>query len=264
MTVKLKNQINKQKKTKEGRGVLNRIINNLPFEAHLPGYNYCGPGTKLKQRLDRGDKGINQLDEACKEHDIAYSQNKNIVDRHSADKILAEKAWARVKAKDSGFGERASSWLVTNAMKTKIKTGMGCFKKGVKKTLNKVIQEAKLAIKGCNSENQKSVIKKALKTVKKLNKNRKLIKVPRVIPVPKTGGIIPLIPIFAGLSAAGALAGGAAGISKAINEAKNAKKLLHESERHNKTMEAIALRGNGLHLKPYKQGLGLYIKPKNW
>lgn len=35
-------------------------------EWHLPGYNYCGPGTKVVTRLVRGDKGINNLDEGCK------------------------------------------------------------------------------------------------------------------------------------------------------------------------------------------------------
>ncbi|CAB3252646.1 unnamed protein product [Arctia plantaginis] len=51
------------------------------------------------------------------------------------------------------------------------------------------------------------------------------IKLPRVIPIRETGGVLPLIPIFVGLSAAGALAGGAAGIAKTINEFKMAKNL---------------------------------------
>ena len=33
-----------------------------------------------------------------------------------------------------------------------------------------------------------------------------------------------------------------------------------ENERHNKTIESIAM-GKGLYLKPYKQGFGLYLKP---
>ena len=55
-----------------GKGLGNKIINNLPFELHLPGYQYCGPGTKLTEPLARGDPGINPLDAACKDHDIAY------------------------------------------------------------------------------------------------------------------------------------------------------------------------------------------------
>lgn len=260
----ISNKKNFEKRGATSGGFLNSLINKLPFEAHLPGYNYCGPGTKLQKRLSRGDKGINHLDEACKEHDIAYSQSNSIGDRHLADKILTEKAWQRVKAKDSGFGERTNAWLVTNAMKMKVKTGLGCSKKLKKKNLKKVIQDAKIAIKGYKPEKEKDAIKIALKAAKNLTKKRKLIRLPRVIPMPKIGGVLPLIPIFAALSAVGALSGGAAGIAKAINDAKNAKKQLSESERHNKTMESIALRGKGLYLKPYKQGFGLYLShPKN-
>ncbi|KAK9680973.1 hypothetical protein QE152_g38686 [Popillia japonica] len=55
-----------------------------------------------------------------------------------------------------------------------------------------------------------------------------------------------------------ALSGGAAAIAKAVNQANQAKKQLSEAERHNKTMESIAM-GKGLYLKPYKKGLGLYL-----
>ena len=91
---------------------------------------YCGPGTKLSKRLARGDKGINSLDSACKEHDIAYSQNQNsIEERNKADLILADKAWERVKSSDAGFGERATALVATNIMKAKSKLEMGCSKK---------------------------------------------------------------------------------------------------------------------------------------
>ena len=85
---------------------------------------------------------------------------------------------------------------------------------------------------------------------------------PRILPVSqKIGGFFHyLIPLFAGLSATGALAGGAAGVAKAISDAKAARHQLEESQRHNKAMEAIAL-GKGLYLKPYKSGYGLYLRP---
>jgi len=53
-------------------------------EFHIPGYNFCGPGTKVFTRLIRGDKGINKLDEACKCHDIEYLMHAG------DDKSLAE------------------------------------------------------------------------------------------------------------------------------------------------------------------------------
>lgn len=100
-----------------------------------------------------------------------------------------------------------------------------------------------------------SALNIAIKTVRAEKGN---IKAPRVIQIPKTGGILPLLPIFAGLSALGGLSGGIAGITKAVNDARAAKQQLLENQRHNKTMEAIAM-GKGLYLKPYKTGLGLFL-----
>lgn len=248
-------------------GFINSLINKLPIELHLPGYNFCGPGTKLHNRLARGDKGVNLLDEACREHDISYSQNKELNHRHQADNVLLNKAWERVLSNNSSLGEKANAYLVLNAMKAKLKLGMS-LRKVVKKKkvhLRNVIKDVRKMVKLAKPTNDQNAIAIALKASKKLIKSSgKRLKLPRVIPVPKKiGGILPLIPIFAGLSALGALSGGAAGIAKAVNDAKSSKKQLNESERHNKLMEAIALKGRGLYLQPYKKGFGLYLKPKN-
>ena len=54
---------------------------------------------------------------------------------------------------------------------------------------------------------------------------RRQVRAPRILPLPsKIGGVSPLIPIFSGLSPLGALAGGAAGIAKAVKVASAAKK----------------------------------------
>lgn len=269
----------------KGKGLVNKIINKLPFELHIPGYQYCGPGTKLAKRLARGDPGINQLDAACKEHDIAYSNNReNLEARHEADKVLAEKAWQRVQSKDAGIGEKAAAWSVNKIMKLKRRFGMGLKSKkkkkktggrkrksnvksiGKKKKMNK-----KVALRKIVGEAKKSMtvggdpIKTAMigarQAVKKSG-GRKNIRLPRILPVPvKTGGIIPfMIPLFAGLSATGALAGGAAAIAKAVNSASAAKNQLAESKRHNAKMEEIAI-GKGLYLRPYRRGMGLYLRP---
>lgn len=114
-----------RKHRSKGRGVVNSLINKLPFELHIPGYQYCGPGTKLHKRLARGDPGINPLDKACREHDIAYNQSSDLEDRHKADYLIEQRAWERVLAKDAKLGEKAAAWGVTNAMKVKRKLGMG-------------------------------------------------------------------------------------------------------------------------------------------
>lgn len=260
----------------KGEGLLNSVISNLPFELHLPGnYQYCGPGTRLKERLERGDPGINLLDKACKEHDIAYSKHKDLTNRHIADKILQEAAWERVKSEDAGLGEKTSAWFVTNAMKVKRKLGAGhCSssprrrrarktrgaKRGGKLPFMKLIRNMSREI---GSAGGKEALKIARQYVKKAG-GRKKISVPRIIPLPKkTGGILPLLPlIFGGLSALGTIVGGSSAVVKAVNDAKSKSKMLDEAVRHNKTMEAISLgkKGSGLYLKKHRGGLGLYVK----
>ena len=113
--------------------LLNRAINALPVELHIPGYQFCGPGTRLRKRLERGDRGINPLDAACREHDIAYSQSNERADRHVADRVLADRAWERIAAKDSTLGEKAAATAVWAAMKAKTKLGMGMTKRRTKR-----------------------------------------------------------------------------------------------------------------------------------
>lgn len=260
---------------RKGGGILNSIVNKIPFEMHIPGYQYCGPGTNLKKRLARGDPGINPLDQACKQHDISYSIYKNGPRRYEADKLLAKKAWDRVRAGDASAGERASALAVAAAMKTKMgltKIGgkLGKLKpknkkkKTKKRSFASLIKKAKIALKKSKPTTVQKAVDVALKSVR--GANRADFMRPRIIPIPKTGGVLPLIPIFAGLSALGALMGGTSSIIKTVNETKQAKEALNESQRHNRMMEAVSLgkhptTGAGLYLKPYKKGYGLYLKP---
>lgn len=260
----------------QGNGLVNSIINKLPFELHLPSYNFCGPGTKLKERLARGDRGINQLDEACREHDIAYSKSNNLNYRHTADKILGEKSWQRFRAKDSTLPEKINSLLVTSMMKAKSTLGMGISSKTktkkvrqcprIKKTnlFKNAVKEARAAIKNLNTEDSNKLATTALHAARQIiKKKRRSITLPRVIPIPKVGGLLPLLPILAGLSAVGSLTGGVAGMAKAINDSKIGRQQLEENRRHNKAMETIKLKqGKGLYLKPYKTGLGLFLSPQ--
>lgn len=258
-----------------GCGLLNRSIDKLPFEVHIPGYRFCGPGTRLQKRLSRGDIGINPLDESCKQHDIAYDQFSELENRHKADQILTKRAFERVRSSDATLGERLAALAVGSAMKMKVKLGMGAccqhtklgggqrkrklkgkrVKKGGAIPFRKFIRKGWDVIKNTKPINILKAARLALNHVRGLSRR---VASPRIIPVPKTGGFLPLIPIFAGLSALGALSGGAAGIAKAVQEAKTAQSQLKEAQRHNASMEAIAL-GKGLYLKPYRKGLGLYL-----
>lgn len=130
-------------------------------------------------------------------------------------------------------------------------------KKQKKIGLTKAIGHIKKQISQQKPNTLGDAIQVALKSAKNF-KNK--IKTSRVVKIPKSGGVLPLIPIFAALSALGGLSSGAATIASAVNKARAAKQQLEESQRHNKTMEAIAM-GKGLYLKPYKTGLGLFLRP---
>lgn len=220
---------------KTGSGLINKFIDKLPIELHLPSYNFCGPGTKLNKRIERGDEGINPLDSFCKEHDFFYLQNKDIKSRNIADNLLANQAWSRVKSSDSTLGEKLSALIVAGIMKGKSKLGMGLLK-------NKKVKRKKIG-KGVT---KRPIFKKPKK---------------RIIKIPKYGGFLPLL--FPILGALGALAGGASGIAKAVIDSKDSKKKLLEEERHNKVMEELAkqVKGSGISLKKLRMGRGLYLKP---
>ncbi|KYN22400.1 hypothetical protein ALC57_05212 [Trachymyrmex cornetzi] len=118
-----------------GGSLLNRAINALSFELHIPGYQICGLGTRLTNQLDRGDTGINKLDAAGRENDIEYSRSNDLTDRYAANKVLTYKALGRVAARDSVLSERAAAAAVWTAIKTKTKIGMSM--KPKKKTTRK-------------------------------------------------------------------------------------------------------------------------------
>ena len=88
----------------------------------------------------------------------------------------------------------------------------------------------------------------------KTKKKKKTTKKKRILPPAKRGGILPFLPM---LGALGSLIGGAAGVAKAVNDRKTARRQLEELQRHNRALE----HGRGLYLAPYKHGRGLHLGP---
>ena len=64
---------------------IQNLLNKTGIEYHVPGYQYLGPGTKLKKCLARGDPAKNRLDRITKQHDIDYSVARNLRDKRKAD-----------------------------------------------------------------------------------------------------------------------------------------------------------------------------------
>ena len=63
-------------------------------------YSACGPFTRHKERIKEfkrtGDTRYiyrNELDKACFQHDSAYANHKDIINRTEADKVLKDKAY---------------------------------------------------------------------------------------------------------------------------------------------------------------------------
>lgn len=220
----------------------------------------------MDERLARGDKGINPLDELCKTHDIAYSENKDSSKRREADKELAKGALKRVFSKDASVGERAAALFVSSAMKAKTDGSNQLKMKKNRKTkctkkmsFASLVTDARRGIQKSRAKTINAAVIAAIRSAKKSTKGRH-VKVPRIIKVPKiSGGVLPLLPILAGLSALGSLAGGTAAVVKTAKDIKHAREYLEENKRHNQAMEQKL--GSGLYLKTMKNGRGLYLKP---
>lgn len=83
----------------------------------------CQPGTRLEERLTRQDKGINQIDEAAKLHDIAYSQATSPADIRKADNEMIKRVRAATDSSD------IQKKIIINALRAKrIGENTGLFK----------------------------------------------------------------------------------------------------------------------------------------
>ena len=149
LSVKNKEYIDAFKKSlrsaKTGRGLFNKILKQVPLpEMHLSlpedvpsetiqngtfnktgKYSFCGPGTKVAQRLKEGYEGVNSLDKACKKHDIYYSQHKSTKERNTADDVLANAASKIALDPNEEEYVRKDAKLVTGIMGMKSRFGMG-------------------------------------------------------------------------------------------------------------------------------------------
>lgn len=290
---KICNRSNKNKN--KGYGLIDYILNKLPnVEFHLPGYSFCGPNTRVKARLARGETGINKLDEACKDHDIAYSTLKNSESRREADKALVARALTRIYSQDAKLSERAAALLVSGLMGAKIglsKMGLGLGKRSNKRsnrkkmksrrrrakvvkrrvnrrkknqsklkrksiTFGKLVRGVRASIKKSKSKSSSlnDTIKAAIRNGKEMKRN-KTVKMSRVLKLPKFGGsVLPILPILSALSAVGSISASTAAVVKAIKEIQNIKK-------HDISTETKKKIGSGLYLMRNATGSGFYLKP---
>ena len=90
-------------------------------ELHLPGYNYCGPGTNVFRRQRLKVQPVNALDRACLLHDLDTEsrgpQRARTKKQIRASDYRLQKTSLRIAKSSADKNERKAAWLVYNAMK---------------------------------------------------------------------------------------------------------------------------------------------------
>ena len=120
-------------KSPKGGSLLNKVINNLPVEMHLPGHNFTGPCTKLNKRLKpdltpkEWSKPINRVDKAAYHHDICYLKNDDTATRNAVcDKNMLKELKGIY---NPTIREKMEKGLVSSLIGTKARFGWGINKK---------------------------------------------------------------------------------------------------------------------------------------
>ena len=131
-------------RAQEGGLLLNKAINNLPSEMHLPGHNFTGPGTKLKKRLNpdltpkKWSEPVNHVDEAAYHHDLCYLKNDDTATRNTVcDKNMLKELKGIYYPT---LQERMDKSIVSNLIGAKVKFGMGVKKKSLAEELHKPVR----------------------------------------------------------------------------------------------------------------------------
>ena len=89
----------------------------LEGENHIPGYNFCGPGTQFEARTIRGDQPVNELDACCQEHDRVYNDRQATgKEIQVSDTVLRQ---CIRYAKKQGLSERAAHLVMEEIFKGK-------------------------------------------------------------------------------------------------------------------------------------------------
>ena len=129
-------------KAPKGGSLLNKFINNLPVEMHLPGHNFTGPGTKLNKRLKpdltpkEWSKPVNRVDKAAYHHDVCYLKNNDTATRNAVcDKNMLKELKGIY---NPTIKEKMERGLVSSLIGTKARFGWGV---GGKKKVSTLAEE---------------------------------------------------------------------------------------------------------------------------
>ena len=117
------------KRDATGGSFLNSLVNKLPFEMHMPGRNFTGPGTKLYKRLNQDGTPkewsipTNRVDNTAYHHDLCYSKHDDTKTRNEVcDKTMLGELSGIV---NSTLRERIDMPVVGKLIKAKVNFGLG-------------------------------------------------------------------------------------------------------------------------------------------
>ena len=124
-----KTKIQFVKKLPAGESFLYTLVNKLPFEMHLPGHIFTGPGTKLYKRLNPDGTPkewtipINSVDNATYHHDLCHSKHDDNKTRNEVcDKTMLGELNGIV---NPTLRERIDKSIVGKLIKAKVNFGLG-------------------------------------------------------------------------------------------------------------------------------------------
>ena len=116
------------KRDATGGSFLNSLVNKLPFEMHLPGHNFTGPGTKLYKILNSDGTPkewsipISRVDSAAYHHDLCYSKHDDTKTRNEVcDKTILGELNGTV---NPTLRERIDNSIVGKLIKAKVNFGL--------------------------------------------------------------------------------------------------------------------------------------------
>ena len=103
-------------------------------------YSACGPFTRHKERIKEfkrtGDARYiyrNELDKACFQHDSAYADHKDLINRTKADKVLRDKAYnIASNPKYDGYQRGLASMVYKFFDKKSVGSGINMIKSRIK------------------------------------------------------------------------------------------------------------------------------------
>ena len=119
-------------------------------------YSACGPFTRHKERIKKfkqtGDTRYiyrNDLDKACFQHDSAYADHKDLINRTKADKVLKDKAYNVASNPEYDGYQRGLASMVYKCFDKK-STGSGTEKPSSLKRITRDVELHKPVIKKFN------------------------------------------------------------------------------------------------------------------